>query len=248
MNWLLRISLGTTIGTLGIFSPPLHAQSLKASDWVCDRVLEDFSSHDEHGLPPEWSSHSSSDLKKARKEKIYQVMKEDSGNFLRAEAKKRSVTLHFPMKNLNLDDYPVLSWRWRARTLPEGAREDQSSKNDAAAALYVIWESSFVMRVKSIKFTWSTLLSKDTHVSKRMGHDHVHVLRDSTDFKGDWVEELVNVKELARKYYKKDVKNPVALALLTDSDQTKGIAAADYGKIVACREKTPSPAPAGKAD
>lgn len=211
------------------------SESANASELVCDRVLEDFSKPDEFQLPSGWISHSKSDLKRARKNKIYQLSQDESGNFLKANAVGDGVILHKDISEWNLKKYPVLRWKWRVHQLPLGAHEGQSSINDAGAAVYVIWKSSFVMRVKSIKMTWSSTLKPGTHIVKRLGYDHVHVLQSGPELKDQWVTEVVNLQELAKRYYPDEKDPPIALALMSDGDNTKSPSSADYAGFEMCR-------------
>jgi len=203
----------------------------------CGSPVESFLESEVDQFPKGWSSHSKSDQKKAIKLKTYQILKEGESSFLRADSKNDSFTIHLGLDGLDLSKSPLLKWRWRAVELPKNAREDKSSTNDAAASLYVIWKSSVIMRVKSLKFTWSSTLAPGTHISKRFGQDHVIVLRGPESPTGQWIEESVNVRELATQHYGKDPGNPVAIAILTDSDDTKTTAKADYGKIEFCEFK-----------
>jgi hypothetical protein len=200
---------------------------------VCDRSLENFSKSVD-GFPTDWTSHSSSDLRRARQNKIYEVTKEDSKVFLRAIAKGDGVILHRSVENWDLSKYPLLRWKWRVRELPMGGSEDRSSTNDAGAAVYVIWKASMMMRVKSIKMTWSSTLTPGTHIVKRFGLDHVHVLRQGPALKNQWVEESIDLQELAKLYYPEEKNLPIALAIMSDGDNTESPSAADYADFELC--------------
>jgi len=123
--------------------------------------------------------------------------------------------------------------------LPQQGREDKASLNDAAAAVYVVWKSSFIMRVKSIKMTWSSTLTPGTHIAKRMDLDHVHVMRQGSELRGQWVTELVNIQELAKRHYPNEKNFPIALALMSDGDDTKSASSGDYAAFEMCRKVIP---------
>jgi hypothetical protein len=220
------VGLAATLG-LGLDA---HSQEI-----ICDRVLEDFAAANETGLPKGWKSNSSNALERAGRDKLYQVASGSEGNFLQAKAKGSGLTLALDIKDWDLKKHPILRWKWRVHELPKNASED-SSRNDAAASVYVIWKSSLIMRVKSIKFTWSSTLAAGTHLKKRFDNDHVHVLRSGESGKGEWITESINVRELAAKYHPGENDPPLGIAVLTDGDATQSPASADYADFVACRQ------------
>lgn len=233
-----------TIKTLSLSTALLLSFQSYAKELQCDQTLADFQQKDSHNFPGQWDIRSSSDKKKAIKHKSFEVLEEDGMTFLRATHNKKAITLHKKVEGWNIDEYPYIEWTWRAQQLPEGGNEDKSYANDAGASLYVIWESSFVMRVKGIKFTWSSTLPPGSHISKRMGHDHVHVMNSGTDKLGQWQTHRVNIKNLFMKYFgKSESEKPVAIAILSDADATESVAQADYANVKACRvleERSPA--------
>jgi hypothetical protein len=240
MNWDASLARALALAAL------LGTAATQAEELVCDRMIDDFSEADDHGMPKLWTSHSSSSLKHARKNKIYQVMHDPEGPYLKAVAQGDSVTLHADVDEWDLKKHPYLRWRWRAQELPTNASEADGSRNDAAASIYVIWKANFVMRVKSLKFTWSSTLPTGTHLKKRMGNDHVLVRQSGPEAKGRWMTETVNVAELGTEAFPSEKDSPIGIALLTDGDATDSPSAADYGRFELCRDpsapKTPEKA------
>lgn len=204
---------------------------------ICDRPIEFFEKSNEFGMPEGWVSHSSSDLKRAQRDKIYQIEKDPLGfSFLKAKAVGGGVIYHLPIEGWDLNSYPILQWQWRVNELPQNGDESKSSVNDAGAAVYAIWKASFVMKVKSIKMTWSSTLPIGTHIPKRLNLDHVHVLQSGDEKKGQWVEQTVNIRDLAKEYYPKETANPIAIAVMSDGDDTKSPSAGDYARFTLCKK------------
>jgi hypothetical protein len=208
------------------------------AELVCDRPFEKFEEKNEFGMPPAWISHSESDLKRAQKDRIYQIENEKGLAFLRATASlKGGVIYHKPIEGWTLKDYPILRWKWRVNELPNGGDERHSAVNDAGAAVYVIWKARFPMRVKSIKMTWSSTLPIGTHVAKRFDLDHVHVLQSGPQQMSQWISQAVNIRDLAKTYYPKEKENPIAIAIMSDGDDTSSPSSADYAQFELCSEK-----------
>lgn len=214
------------------------------SDLNCDRKIDDFSKETIGKFPSQWSSTDEKALKKiVESGTYYTVQKDASKTYLKALTSGGAFTIFKEMDKepflWNLDEYPYLRWKWRAKQLPKDANEKYMGSNDAGASVYVIWKANFVMKVKSIKFTWSSSLDIGTHVSKRFGLDQVQVLQNQKSKLNSWVEQTVDVRSLYKSYFedgKDKVAQPIAIAILSDADATKSTAEADYADFYLCRE------------
>ena len=71
--------------------------------------------------------------------RVYQVVRESGGQYLHAVAQADSVQIGLPV-TFRLQDYPLLSWRWRVGELPAGADERTAATNDSAAGVYVVFK------------------------------------------------------------------------------------------------------------
>jgi DUF3047 family protein len=237
------------------------APQVAAEDCV---VLEDFSSSTPNNFPNGWTPREKSGAG------IYTVMKEGETLFLRAhaagtKAAGNGVEADRPVK-WDLEKYPVLRWRWRARLFPRGADERQG-KEDSALGIYLGFcppeDMSFCERsvrgqlgiadslsvaktflskgVGSLKYIWSERLPKgfEFERSRKM----VKVLESGAPANRDqWVEERVDVaNDYRRRFRSPTLLNPAGLAILTDSDDTQAIdpasqAEGDYADFRVCRE------------
>ncbi|HVJ64970.1 MAG TPA: DUF3047 domain-containing protein [Bdellovibrionota bacterium] len=227
----------------------LHAAP--ASTWECPRAFENFETDTVGTFPTSYKSFDDGDLKKAIQNNVYTVAEENGNKFLRAVAQGSGVIIYREADGWDLSEYPALRWRWRVHKSPAKGDERYIRSNDAAAAVYVIWKSSVIMRVKSIKFTWSSTLDLGTHMSKRFGNDNLHVQNNFRAPLGEWIEETVDVRALYKKYFDKkdgeELEKPIAIAVLSDRDQTESAAEADYDDIALCRGVNASPQPASVA-
>jgi hypothetical protein len=76
---------------------------------------------------------------------------------------------------------------------------------------------------------------KATHLAWR-DTTQTHVLETGTARRGEWVEERVNVlADYQRFFGASKAPNPVGIAVLTDSDDTKTSAQGDYAGFRVCR-------------
>lgn len=175
---------------------------------------------------------------------VYKVVEEDNNHFLHADDKGSSVQL-FRKKGWGLKDNPVISWRWRVTQFPKGSNE-KSGLNDSAAGVYVVFPNRWFVP-ESIKYVWSDVLPVGTVI---MRHDHfpMLVIRSGQADKGKWITEERNVYEDYKKLFDgRTPSNPVAFGFLTDANDTKSEAIADYDDFKAIDKLSGPVAPIGVA-
>ena len=188
------------------------------------------------------------DVSKARP--VYRIVEEDGKKFLRASTVNvnNSVQLGKDLK-WDIKRHPNLSWEWRVRIVPEGGNEGGKGLNDSAAGLYVIYQTRTVpftgwqnQPANWIKYVWSSTLPVGTVIPRKitkLGFDingrYVVVASGKKDL-NKWITFNRNVIDDYKKYFG---TNPpfksVVIGILTDSDDTKSKAEADYGVIRASR-------------
>ncbi len=138
----------------------------------------------------------------------------------------------------DIHKYPILRWTWRAHQLPPDGSELRGSKtNDSAASLYVIYKLRNYIVTKlptAVKYLWSTTVPKETIIPGRYDSFKMRVVESGTDHLSQWQTVEVDVFEDYRRLFGgRPDREAIAIALLTDADATRAIAAADYGPIYA---------------
>ncbi len=185
---------------------------------------------------------------------IYTIGIEADNCFLRARAKGNGSIIAKEM-NYNLKEFPVISWKWRAHTLPRGGDERYKKSGDSAAGIYIIFPSAFkpealqnrwgisipvpdAMKPECIKYVWSASLPPGTVTdSPYSGKTKVVVLQNGTSPVNQWMMEEVNAYEDYKRLFKKEPGVVRAVGILTDADDTASEAMADYDDIFI--KKTP---------
>ncbi len=208
-------------------------------------VLEDFSKGRVGEFPPGWGWRGKDDDKPKR----YTIQQEDGRRHLNAKDDGLSVMI-IKKTPWSLRDYPILTWRWRVKALPDGGDERVGEKNDSAAGLYVIFSQNWFRIPKSIKYVWSTTLPVGTVADRKLiGRPRVLVLRSGKARVGEWVTERVDLYEDYKRVWggEPDEKT-VGIAILTDADVTHTFAEADYADIVVSKEQTSPPPRVGEGD
>ena len=192
-------------------------------------VVEDFAKAKVGEFPLDWK------VRKDSGKGVYAVHEEDGKRFLRALAKQLGIQAAKPYETWDLKEYPVLAWSWRPITFPPGSDERDAKRNDSVLAVYAVFPHSPVT-VKALKYVWSAVVPKDTHLTASHGLTQVRVIETGTDRRKEWAEERVNVAEDYKKYFGDgEMPRPAGIAVLTDSDDTKSTAQGDYANFRVCR-------------
>jgi hypothetical protein len=201
-------------------------------------TLEDFRSAPIGELPPNWN------VRKDEGREVYKVAEEGRLRFLRAVSKGLGIQAARETKGWDLAARPVLAWSWRPRQFPKGADERDPAGNDSPLAVYVLVEHSRITGPKAVKYIWSERVPAGTHLTSNNGLTQVRVLRTGAPSGKGWTAERVNVLEDFQKYFEeKGTPKPAGIAVLTDADDTKSVAAGDYASFRACSAAPTSASP-----
>jgi len=202
-------------------------------------LLDDFSGDKVGSMPSKWYVRDGNirlhDLDQTEKEKYrYRVVEESGKKYLRYSG-MNAMHIGLPIrdtKEISLKTHPILSWEWRVHALPKGASEASDKLNDSAASIYVVYELSGLFRIpKVIRYTWSTTLPKDTYLSK--GRQKILVMESGESRLGEWIRFERDVAEDYRKFFGEEPpERPLAILILSDANDTKSFAFADYGPIM----------------
>ncbi|MBI3805520.1 MAG: DUF3047 domain-containing protein [Nitrospirae bacterium] len=159
---------------------PLFPSSVLSEESPASIILEDFSAPDERGLPKGWI---------AQKEtpdptQVYQIRKEGDHSYLAASGRPNRF---FKKMKWNPHQYPLLSWKWRMKTVPV------DSQKEKRAAIYVSLDRDFFGIPKITKYLWSSLAPVGEEVSGGFTSASTLVLRSGPAEAGEWVTETINV-------------------------------------------------------
>jgi hypothetical protein len=187
---------------------------------------------------------------------LYTIAMEGDNYFLQARARRNGSIIAKEM-NYNLKEFPVISWRWRAHTIPRGGDERYKKSGDSAAGIYVIFPSAFkpealknrwgisvpipdAMKPECIKYVWSASLPPGTVTdSPYSGKTKIVVLQNGSSSVNRWMTEEVNAYEDYKRLFKKEPGVVRAVGILTDADDTASEAGADYDDIFLKKASSP---------
>ena len=184
----------------------------------------------EMGLTEDWKG------RHAGHETIYQIKNEKDNKFLSAKS-FNSDNLIVKKIEVDLVEYPYLNWKWRATTLPKNGDESVKARCDVAASVAVILNTNQLLP-KSIKYSWSSTLEKNSLTESPFAYwpssCNIRVVESGAEKLGKWQSEKINVLADYKQFYnlkKVDAKIVYAIVIMTDSDNTQTVSAADYDDI-----------------
>ena len=135
---------------------------------------------------------------------------------------------------VNLNETPILEWRWKVVTLPTGGDSRRKETDDQAAQIYVGWPR-FLQSVRSriIGYVWDTTAPVGTIVkSQKTGTITYVVIRSGSAGLGHWITEQRNVVDDFKKIYGDTPDNPGAISVSIDSNDTHSAAESFIGEIL----------------
>ena len=108
---------------------------------------------------------------------------------------------------------------------------------DVAASIAVTLNTNQLLP-KSIKYSWSSTLEKDSLTESPFAYwpssCNIRVVESGAEKLGKWQSEKINVLADYKQFYnlkKVDAKIVYAIVIMTDSDNTQTVSAADYDDI-----------------
>ncbi len=202
----------------------LSSPCLNAEDTRNKLVIGDFSS----GSMDEWES------KAFKDETKYQLAKLDGITVLKAESTQSASGL-FKKQRIDLKKTPILNWRWRTENQLGNLNEQAKSGDDFTARVYVVVDGGVAFwRTKAINYVWASTSPKGKVWPNAYAIDDsmtMIALRSSTDKTGSWYTEKRNILADLKQFIGDDIDAIDAVAIMTDTDNSKSTAIAYYGDI-----------------
>lgn len=163
----------------------------------------------------------------------YRLGKNDGLMILKAASDNSASGLLYE-QHIDLEKTPVLNWRWRIENPLSNPNELTKAGDDFVARIYVVVSGGLIFwNTKAINYVWANGLPKGKIWPNPFAGDHAMMLavRSSADKAGIWYTEKRNVRNDFKKLMGGDIHFIDAVAIMTDTDNSGGEAAAYYGDI-----------------
>ena len=165
-------------------------------------------------------------------ETSYEVINIDNQPIIKASAEQSASGLVRKMK-IDLSKTPYMNWSWKVDKVLENVDETQKSGDDYAARVYIVISGGlFFWRTRAISYAWASQQPKDSSWPNAFTDRAVMVAVESgPELSGQWVKEKRNILEDIQTLLGIDKTSIDAVAIMTDTDNSKQNATAYYGNI-----------------
>ena len=128
--------------------------------------------------------------------------------------------------------YRYLRWSWKISQTIKNGDEKSKAGDDYAARIYVVFPGRHFWQTKAINYIWANRLPKGEHVSSPYASDSKMVAVESGNGKaGQWLTEERDLLADYRMLFGTEPQEADAIAIMTDTDDTRTTAQAWYGEI-----------------
>jgi hypothetical protein len=141
--------------------------------------------------------------------------------------------LYLPRK-VDLEKTPWLNWSWQKRVGIDPGDENARSGDDFVARVYVVKRGGLLFwKTLAINYVWSARHRKGEQWDNPFAGRNARMLalRDGDDPSGRWFREKRNVRDDFRELFGKELRYIDGIAIMTDSDNSRGRAEALYGDL-----------------
>jgi len=135
---------------------------------------------------------------------------------------------------IDLEQTPVIEWRWRVDNPYADIDERARSGDDFPARLYAVDRHRvFVWRTRAINYVWASVMPKGADwPNAYQSQAHMIAMRSGEpETEGGWFVERRNLREDFSHFHNRHLTEINALAIMTDCDDTGQQSEAWYGSI-----------------
>ncbi len=162
----------------------------------------------------------------------YQLLSEANRTVLQAKTNASASGL-FREIDIDLNKTPYLNWSWKVDNIYQGNDERSKQGDDYPARVYVVVSGGlFFWKTRAINYVWSSNQSVGSRWDNAYtGNAKMIAVQSGGDKIGQWVMEKRNLRQDFKRLFGKEIDRIDAVAIMSDSDNTKQRASAWYGDI-----------------
>jgi len=150
-------------------------------------------------------------------------------------------------------EYPIIEWKWKVDGVLEEGDMTEKDGDDYPARIYITYEYSrkdlplgerikygsmktftdFDIPLRSMNYVWANVADTGT-VQENVYTNWVNMvaIESGGEKSGKWITSTANVYDTYKDAFDEEPKNITGVAIMTDSDNSKGSATAYYGDII----------------
>jgi hypothetical protein len=183
------------------------------------------------GVPPGWT------LKEFTGRAVIELVRSDGRLAARLRSERGSFAMHRDVV-VELREFPYLSWAWKVTRMPAGGDVRDVARDDQAAQLYVVFPRWPSPRTTSdvIGYVWDSRAPAGTQIKHpRAGNVRVVVVESGPGRLNEWRTYERNVAADYTALFGRQPPRVGKLAVMVDSNDTRGEAEALFGDLVFAR-------------
>lgn len=163
---------------------------------------------------------------------VYKTLTLDGRRALRASSEE-SASGFFLKVRVDLEKTPILHWSWRVEVALNELDERTRAGDDYSARIYLIRKHPLLFwMTTALNYVWSSSLEKGaTWPSAYTNNVRMVAVRSGNSEAGRWIDERRDVRADFRTLFGRNVRYIDGVAVMTDTDNSGGIAVAYYGDI-----------------
>jgi|AntDeeMetagen285_2_1112576.scaffolds.fasta_scaffold02334_3 hypothetical protein len=176
-----------------------------------------------------WESHS------FEGQTSYELVETDQGKAVHAQCEGGSASGLFRRKTINLEQTPIIEWRWRVDEPANLEDETSKSGDDFAARVYAVNEHTFLRwRTRAISYVWASEQPRGSNwENPHQSRAQMVSVHSGAPEEGDegWQTERRNLRKDFKRFHDRDLDQINVIAIMTDCDDTGKPVEAWYGEI-----------------
>lgn len=162
----------------------------------------------------------------------YKFIPEGTAFSLKAHCDASASALYRRM-NVDLTKTPILRWSWKIDGIHAGLDDVSKEGDDYAARVYVVYKGAMPWDVNAVDYVWANRQPQGKSWPNAYTKRAILVAQESgmPDDKDVWVEEVRDVRQDFKRYFRRDVTRIDGVAVMTDCDNGNGKATGNYRDI-----------------
>ena len=165
-------------------------------------------------------------------ETLYRLVKDKNKQVLMADSESAASGLVYKQQ-IDLEQTPWLNWSWKTESVLTGLDETQKTGDDFTARLYVIVDGGLVFwQTHALNYVWSSSHEKGEKWSNPYtSNATMFAIEAGEAALGDWQHYSRNIRSDFKQLVGKDIRYIDAVAIMTDTDNSRQKTKAYYGDI-----------------
>jgi len=162
----------------------------------------------------------------------YELINIDNRQVLKASSNASASGLVRKIE-IDLKKSPYMNWSWKVDGVLDNVEETTKAGDDYAARVYIVVSDGFFFwQTRALSYAWASNQAKGSSWPNAFTDNATMVAVQSGDEKvGEWVEEKRNILDDIKNLLGIDASRIDAVAIMTDTDNSKQSATAYYGDI-----------------